>query len=500
VDAPEARYLERDGALLAYQVVGDHGADVLMIGEAAQHFDLAWTDPYIHELYDRSAAFSRTAFMQMRGLGLSEPIRYFPTLEQQADDVLAVLDAAGMPRATLVGSLTTCGAVVLAAAKAPERVASLVLFKAIGCGPLAANARQYGWPADEAAEYAAGWRAVLQRWGSGATLEMWDPVLATPYNRRLMAMLERCSATPAFAQTYVDAAMSLDYSEFLPAVQAPTRVLYAPTGREPEEVVRRVAELIPNATFHALPITPPGAAIGEAYLAVWEQVEEVATGVPHQDGTDRFLGTVLFTDLVASTELLARIGDSKYRELRAAHERQVRLHVEEAGGRLVSVTGDGTFSLFDGPTKAVRCADHICRGAADLGVEVRAGVHTGELERTGHDVTGLAVHIGARIGALAAPGEVLVSRTVVDLVTGSGLEFAERGAHQLKGVPGQWPLYLLADAARRPVPLADDRSLETPLDRAALRTARTAPRAMRAALRIGNAVQRRRARARATAG
>jgi class 3 adenylate cyclase/pimeloyl-ACP methyl ester carboxylesterase len=495
VDAPEVRYLDRDGALLAYQVVGTGAADVLWVGEAAQHFDLAWTDPDIHAAYERAAGYSRSAYMQTRGLGLSDPIRYLPTLEQQADDVLAVLDAAGMRRAVLAAQLTTCGAVTLVAAKAPDRVAGLVLLKPLGCGPLAESAAQLGWTPQSAADYAAGWRDVMARWGTGATLEMWDPVLATPYNRRLMALLERCSAKPAFAQTYLDAALSLDYAHLFPAVQAPTRVLYAPTGREPMEVVRQVAELIPNASFHELPPTPPGASIGQTYDFVWRHVREMATGAGESSDSERFLGTVLFTDLVGSTELVARVGDARYRDLRGTHEREVRLHVENRGGRLLNVIGDGTISLFDGPTRAVRAAKEIVRAGEEFGVQVRAGVHTGELEHAGHDVTGLSVHIGARICALAGPGEVLVSSTVRDLVVGSGLALVDRGTHELKGVPGHWGVFALADASELPAELPAEASLETVLDRAALRTARSAPRAMRVALRVGNAMQRRRARA-----
>jgi class 3 adenylate cyclase len=271
-------------------------------------------------------------------------------------------------------------------------------------------------------------------------------------------------------------------------------VLYAPTSPEPEAVVRRVAELIPEARLYHLPRTPAGAAIGEAWIPVWLHVEEAATGAQHSPDADRFFGTMLFTDVVGSTELLARIGDAEYRALRATHERHVRLEVEQSGGRLINVTGDGTFSLFDGPTQAVRCADEIRKAAEKLGISVRAGVHTGELERTGRDFTGLSVHIGARVGAVAMPNEVLVSQTVRDLVAGSGLAFVERGAHTLKGVPGSWQLHALA-AADQPAILPTERSLETPLDHVALRTARIAPRAMRAALRVGNALQRYRARA-----
>ncbi len=496
MDAPEARYLERDGALLAYQVVGNGAADVLWVGEAAQHWDLAWTDPDIHALYERAAPWSRTVQMQMRGLGLSEAISYFPTFEQQADDVLAVLDAAGMQRATLVGSLTTCGAICVAAAKAPERVSGVVLFKPIPCGPLHPNALEHGWTAEAAAEYAAGWRAAVAAWGTGASFDMWDPMCATPYNRRLIGLLERCSSTPAYARGYVENALGLDYTGFLPSVQAPTRVLYPPTGNEPEAVTRRAAELIPGATFHTLTPTPRGASVGEAYLEVWLHLQEAVTGVRQVGGSDRFLGTVLFTDIVGSTELLARVGDARYRELRDGHEREVRLQVEESGGRLLNVTGDGTLSLFDGPTKAVRCADAICRSARGAGVDVRAGVHTGEVERTSHDVTGLSVHIGARISALAGPGEVFVSSTVRELVAGSGLEFEQRGSRVLKGVPGTWTVYALAGVTDHPARLPAEPSLETALDRVTLRTARVAPWAMRTAMRAGNAVQRYRARSR----
>lgn len=195
--------------------------------------------------------------------------------------------------------------------------------------------------------------------------------------------------------------------------------------------------------------------------------------------------------MVSSTELLAKLGDARYRELRGTHERQVRHAVERAGGRVVKVTGDGTFSVFDGASRAVRCADTICRAAEDLGIQVRAGVHTGELERTGPDVTGLNVHIGARVTSAAAPGEVLVSRTVHDLVAGSGLSFTSHGEQDLRGIPGRWELFALDHAGEQVAHLPNEASLTTPLDRTALQTARTAPRMMRAAVRVGNAVQRR---------
>jgi class 3 adenylate cyclase len=223
-------------------------------------------------------------------------------------------------------------------------------------------------------------------------------------------------------------------------------------------------------------------------------VEKLVTGTEHMPDADRFLGTVLFTDVVSSTELLARVGDAQYQELRAAHERLVRLTVDSFGGQLISVVGDGTLSVFDGPTKAVRCSEEICRGSEDDGLAVRCGVHTGELQRDGMNVTGMTVHTGARVGAAAGPGEVLVSRTVRDLVAGSGLTFASRGEHELKGVPGTWELFAVTHAGDQIDTLPTEESMQTPMDKMVLQTVRTAPAFVRAAVRLGNAIERRRAR------
>lgn len=300
--------------------------------------------------------------------------------------------------------------------------------------------------------------------------------------------------TPADAVSYFEWINQLDIQDVLRSVQAPTRVLFLESSSFPEAAVRYVADLIPGATFHVLAPPPPGSSIGQAFVPVVDHVEEVATGAVHSIDADRFLGTVLFTDVVASTELLANVGDAEYQQLRSSHERLVRLAVADAGGELVNVAGDGTLSVFDGPTKAVRCAERICAEAKDADVEVRCGVHTGELMRDGLDVTGMAVHIGARVGAAAGPGEVLVSRTVRDLVAGSGLDFASRGAHPLKGVPEPWQLYAVVHAGEQEgtVPVQD--SLQTPIDSMVIQGARRAPRLSRAALRMANAVERRRVR------
>ncbi len=257
--------------------------------------------------------------------------------------------------------------------------------------------------------------------------------------------------------------------------------------------MRYAAELIPGATYQLLPPTQLGASIGEAFVPISDIVEEVATGAARAPDADRVFGTVLFTDVVASTELLAEIGDAAYAELRAAHERHVRLAVEEATGRLVDVAGDGTFSVFEGPTRAVRCAQTIRAEASRLDLAVRAGVHTGEIDASGTKISGLTVHIGARVGAAAGPGEVLVSRTVRDLVAGSGLTFTSRGEHVLKGVSGAWELYAVEDDHNR-VYVPHQRLRRTAIDRVAMGAARRTPRLVRAALETANAFQRRRVR------
>ncbi|MFE3290655.1 adenylate/guanylate cyclase domain-containing protein [Rhodococcus sp. NPDC059234] len=495
MDPPGTRYVERDGHALAYQVVGEGGVDVVLFLEIGLHPDLMWTDPHIHYLFERMSTFARTVYFQRRGLGLSDPVDHIPTLEQQADDVLAVMDEVGMRAATMVGIGSTCGPLALIAARAPDRVTGLVLQQPFVEGVLREGPDlPHGWDRASRDRFVDGWRAVYENWGSGQLMSMWDPTEDSPFNRRLMAMLERCSATPATARAHLEWLFRIDWSDALPSIQCTTRVLHFAASPVPEEVSRYVADTIPHATLHTLPTAQPGSSLGEAWVPIVDHIEVLATGVSRPVDADRFLASVLFTDVVGSTERLAQIGDVAYRDLRATHERQVRDEVERAGGRLVNVTGDGTFSVFDGPAAAVRCAARICHDAATLGLDVRAGVHAGEVERTGSELTGMTVHIGARIGATAGPGEVLVSRTVRDLVVGSGLGFVARGERPLKGVPGHWPLYALADTEPEQTPLPRKAPSLTMIDRTVLRTARRAPQILRAAVTMANAHQRRQSR------
>ncbi|MBC2641323.1 MULTISPECIES: adenylate/guanylate cyclase domain-containing protein [unclassified Rhodococcus (in: high G+C Gram-positive bacteria)] len=491
MDPPAVRYVERDGHALAYQVVGAGAADVVWLFEINMHLDLMWTDPQIHYLMERGSTFARTVYFQQRGLGLSDPVEHLPTLEEQADDLVAIMDEVGMRRAVLVGVASASGAVALVAARSPDRVSGLVLIQPFAERLLGGGHDPEGWTGAERDAFVTGWRAAAQNWGSGATVPLWDPQEDSPFNRRLMAMLERSSATPTVAQAHMEWIFRLDFSDTLSSVQCPARIVLVPGSPVPVPAARYVADHIPRGSFHLLPPSPPGASLGEAWKPIIDHVEQMATGGHPEPDAGRFLASVLFTDVVGSTEVLARIGDGAYRDLRAAHEWQVRDEVEKAGGRVLNVAGDGTFSIFDGPASAVHCARCIVDGAEELGLEVRAGVHTGQVERNGPDVSGMTVHVGARIAATAGPGEVLVSRTVRDLVVGSGLRFADAGEHDLKGVPDRWTLYSLTDAAHAPRTLPRRAPKLGMIDQAILRTAKRAPQALRALVGAANARQRR---------
>lgn len=488
------QYIDRDGAAMAYQVVGHGPPDVVHFYEVFHHLDLQLMDPDINHNVERMARFARTVYFQRRGLGLSEQVSYTPTLEQQADDVLAIMDEVGMRRATLVGWLTSCNALALVAARFPERVNAVSFVQPIAQGLLSSDSLD-GWTDEELHHGLEANANAVTHWGSGGLVDLFGPALDTAFNRRLVAVLERSSATPATMQRHFEWASQQDMRDVLRAIQAPATVACFPDTVVPVAAVRRVAELIPASTFHLSPPTAPGSSLGQMVLPLTDVLEELVTGASHTADSDRFLGTVLFTDVVSSTELLERVGDAAYRQLRSNHERSVRLAVETSGGRLMTVSGDGTLSVFDSPTKAVRCAEEICRAAEQGGIAVRAGIHTGELERDAMNVTGLTVHIGARVGAAADPGQVLVSRTVRDLVAGSGLTFESRDEHQLKGVSGTWELFAVTHAGEQAQDLPEEESMQTASDKMVLQTARTAPAFVRAAVRLGNALERRRARA-----
>lgn len=285
--------------------------------------------------------------------------------------------------------------------------------------------------------------------------------------------------------------MSDDVGEILRSVQAPARILHTSGSRFPDSVARHVAEVMPNGTYRELPKLQQGAAMGEAWEGFYAEIKELASGSGYGPEADRSLGTVLFTDIVRSSELLESIGDGRYRVVLAAHERQLRLAIDRSGGQLIKMMGDGSLSMFGNAASAVRCAMAITKAARELDIEVRAGAHTGEIERVGPDIAGLTVHVGARIGGAAQGDEVLVSRTVRDLVEGSGLSFTSRGKYELKGIAEPLELFLAAGDDGGGAELPIEPSMQTGVDRAVLAASRVAPRALRGAVKLRGRLQRR---------
>jgi class 3 adenylate cyclase/pimeloyl-ACP methyl ester carboxylesterase len=490
VDAPPVRYVDREGARLAYQVTGNGGSNLVWLHELLSHLELSWTDPHVKQLFDRGADYSRTVFFQRRGLGVSDPIDYVPTLEQWAGDVIALMDEAGMPSATLVGNLCTCAPAVLAAAMHPDRVRGLLLVNPVLQGSQSSRPL-LGADHAELQRMGDAYRRAADQWGDAEMLPLWEAAIDTPFNRRLWSMLERCSASRDAARAYVEAALTIDVTDLLSSVRCPVRVLRTATGIYPKELGPAIAAAVAYGTFDELPAPSPGSTMGEAMLPWIDEVRRFVTGASRPPDADRRIATMLFTDLVGSTELLARIGDAAYRELRSMHEREVRLAVEVNGGRIVNVTGDGTLSLFDIPSKAAAAAVTIRSDASKRNLRLRAGIHTGEVDWSADDLSGMAVHIGARVGAAANAGEILASSTVRDLLAGSALAFASRGRHELKGVPGAWELFAIEHGESRPV-VTSPAPAPTMRDRAALRTARSLPALARLSVRLGAAANRRR--------
>ena len=430
---PETRYARGRGGYVAYQVFGDGPLDLIVGTGPASNIDLIWDQPAAARFYSQLGGFARVALFDRRGTGLSDAIDEAPILEQQADDIRVVADAAGMERPALlmISGATSMG--MMFAATQPERTAALVLVApaAVGGTILDPTARKV--VVDE----------IENTWGQGRMLSIYSPGNADNERfRRWFGRYERNAVSPSMARQLVEMALEIDLTPVLPTIQAPTLVVHRSGDRMvPVADGRRVAELIPGARFAEFEGDDHFVYLGNSD-AVLEEVEEFLTGARGDRDPDRVLATVLFTDIVGSTELAARDGDRVWRQTLEEHDRLVEAELERFRGRPVKTMGDGVLATFDGPARAIRCAKSL--GAAverRLGLRVRAGLHTGEIEVIGEDVGGIAVHIGARVSALAGPGEVLVSGTVKDLVVGSDIEFGERGTHALKGVPGEWRVY-----------------------------------------------------------
>jgi pimeloyl-ACP methyl ester carboxylesterase len=468
---PQTRYARCGDLSIAYQVFGDGPRDLVIVPGWLSHIELFWNDPGYHRFMQGLADFARVITYDKRGTGLSDPIGAAPSLDERMDDVRAVLDAAGSQRAALFGISEGGPISALFAASHPESTEALIVYGSVVCGPY-----------DAEAPGAEGWRALfehilgtLDRWGEGETIGWAAPSADTPMGRRMTGLVERAAMSPAMARANMAANLEkIDVRPILPSVRVPTLVLHRSGDPIPIEGGRYYADHIPEARLVELEGSDHSPFVGDVDAIVGE-IEEFLTGARAAHATDRVLATVLFTDIVGSTERAAELGDSAWRALLQSHDESVRRQLGAHGGREVKHTGDGFLATFAGPARAVRCASTIASELAQLGISVRAGLHTGECEQRGDDVGGLAVHIGARIGALAGPGEVLVSGTLRDLVLGSGIEFSDRGVHELKGVPGDWRLFAVANSAL-PTPLKDGRDTQISVaDRATVGAMRRAP-------------------------
>jgi pimeloyl-ACP methyl ester carboxylesterase len=433
---PRTCYAKSGGLSIAYQVAGDGPIDIVLVQGFVSHVELAWETPAFAPLYQRLAAIGRLIVFDKRGVGLSDRTTRLPTLEERMDDVRAVMDAAGSERAALVGISEGGPMSLLFSATYPERTTALVLW---------ASFARVSWAPDypigvESQTSEAAYQYIERRWGEGAVLRrlVMQDAPDDPTVQRILARYERNSATPLSAVAALRFAVETDVRHILSTVSVPTLVVHhSGDPFVPAVHGRYLTAHIPGARLAEFPGDLHLSAAG-ADAPLIDAVEEFLTGERPRQPVDRVLKTILFTDIVGSTQRAAEIGDRRWRALLDAHDAMVRREIARARGREVKTTGDGFLAAFDGPARAIGCAQAIGAQARGLGLEVRAGLHTGECEIRGDDLAGIAVHIGARVAALAAPGEILTTATVRDLVVGAGIEFAERGVGDLKGVPGEW--------------------------------------------------------------
>ena len=433
MSAPRTVYAHSGDASIAYQVVGDGPIDLVLANGPCSHIELEWEEPTTARCLRRLASFSRLVLFDRRGTGLSDPVSRPPTLEQQMDDLRAVLDHAGIERPALYGA-SDLGLCALYAATYPDEVSALVLSGVAATGHRTLTPEISALIQD----------ALENSWGDGTLMRLWAPSqIGNHAFEEWWARMQRSAVSPGMARQILEMIAQTDLRAVLPTIRVPTLVMHTTENVYiPVEMGREVAELIPGARYVEYPGPDTYSWLVEPWL---DELEEFLTGRRSEDDADRVLATVLFTDIVGSTEHASRLGDGQWRKLLDAHNDVVRGSLERWRGTEIKSTGDGFLATFDGPARAVRCAREIIEGVTPLGLDVRTGLHTGECEFVGGDVAGMAVHIGARVMAAAEAGEVLTSSTVKDLVVGSELQFEDRGAHELKGVPDEWRLYALTE-------------------------------------------------------
>jgi class 3 adenylate cyclase len=436
---PETRYAKKGDAHIAYQVVGDGPLDLVLVSTWFSHVEARWDLPGYVRYLRRLSSFSRLISFDKYGMGLSDPIpsKELPPLEDWMDDVSAVMDAVGIERAAIMGVAEASPMAELFAATYPERTSALVLVSATA-RISAAPGYEIGAPPDVQERLIS---MAEQAWGRRDLIAAINPSLAgDSAAAEAWGRYFRLSASPATAAAVMRMLFELDVRDVLPTIRVPTLVVH----RQDNPIVtieqgRYVADQIEGASFVAVPGADYGLAVGDIDVVI-DEVEEFLTGSRPAHATDRVLATVLFTDIVDSTRRAVELGDARWRDVLERHDELARTEVARFGGAISDFTGDGLVASFEGPARAVRCAFALRDRLRTLGLDIRAGVHTGEVERRSEGMAGIGVHIAARVLALAGAGEVLVSRTVRDLVTGSGLTFVDRGTHALKGVPEEWEI------------------------------------------------------------
>ncbi len=434
MDSP-IKYTKSGEVHLAYRVFGDGPRDMVLIPGTLSHVEVTWARPSNVYLLKRLTAFARVIVFDKRGQGLSDRVAE-QTLEERVGDVRAVMDAAGSRQATIYGWSEGGPMCLMFAATYPERVSALVLygtFASLQAPPIS----QPRWHLEQSLKH------LEAHWGEGVLLPANTPSLINDKAAlEWVARLERESASPGSIVTLMRANYDLDVRHVLASIHAPTLILHrVRDSLIPVAAGRYLAEHIPGAKYAEIPGTDHSIADNATQDVVADEIEEFITGARHRPEPDRLLATVMFTDIVRSTERAAEMGDQRWRELLENYYVVMRKELATFRGHEVNTAGDGLLATFDGPARAIRCACSVRAKLRELGLQVRTGLHTGECELIGDDVGGIAVHTGARVATAADPDEVLVSSTVKDLVAGSGIQFADRGLHTLKGVPGEWHLY-----------------------------------------------------------
>lgn len=487
---PETRYAKKGEISIAYQVVGDGPIDLVFSSGIVSNLALMWSDPEANAMFRRIATFTRLIMFDKPGTGMSDPVAGPPTAEQRVEDIVAVMDAVGVEHAVIAGYSEGGTPAMLFAATYPERCDALILLEtgakwtsSLGYLEETSEKLQHLW--DIMWSYA-------DNWGSGQVIALWGPSVATrPGAMQLFGSAERVCASPGMANAVMWACMQMDVRAALPQITAQTLIVHRMDSIVPVELGQYLAAEVPGARSAFLPGSDHILWFGD-WRPIVEEIEEFLTGDRHRADPERALATIMFTDIVSSTERASELGDERWRVLVERHDEVMTAEIERWGGRPIKTLGDGFLAVFDGPAKAVRCARSMTASVRELGIEIRAGIHAGECERRGEDVAGIAVNVAARISAMGTAGEVLVSSTVRELVLGSGLEFVEHGVRELKGVPDQWHLYAVtADGRADARPVSQVTSEVAALTPGPMETLRPRDRALLAAAKRTSSLQRR---------